>query len=500
MASDPLPCVMVVEDDHLQAECMALLLSDSARVVKVGSLQEALQLLPKQEPSLILLDLYLPDSLGLDTLRRIKERAADAAIVVLTGMTDDAVGLEALALGASDYLIKGELTAPVLVRVLRYALERKKIERALRQREEQLVQAQKMEAAGRLAGGVAHDFNNMLTAIGGFAELAADRLEPDHPAREELEQIQQLTQRGSRLVAQLLAIGRRQVLQATVFNLAEEVQRLTPIVLRLLGNEVMLKLELDPGAPLILFDPSQLEQILLNLTLNAKDAMPGGGTLTLQVKREGDGTCLNVRDTGTGIPAELQKQIFEPFFSTRASGSGLGLAIVYGIVTQAGGTIEVESEVGVGTTFRIQFPPVKEHRAPAPTSGQTAKKAAQKSEPGKTILVVEDEPAVRAVTCAILTRYGYNVLKAQDGVEALEVLNSHPDIDLVFTDVVMPRMKGPELARQLDRTHPALKVLFTSGYSDDQVLRGEIEAGKKAFLPKPFTAELLLDKIKELMT
>jgi len=389
---------------------------------------------------------------------------------------------------------------------------RTKMEEARHALEDQLEQSRKMEAVGRLAGGVAHDFNNLLTAILGYSNLVLDELEPGHPARADVEQMRRAGESAASLTQQLLAFSRKQILQPQVLDLNQVVTRADSLLQRLIGEHIALVTALDPSLEHVSADPGQLEQVILNLALNARDAMPQGGKLTIETANvelddayarqhggssPGRHVMLAVSDTGIGMDAETQARIFEPFFTTkrRGEGTGLGLATVYGIVTQSGGSIWVYSETGRGTTFKVYFPraaQAEDHAVAAPRTDGL--------EGTETILLAEDQPEVRSVACAVLERYGYRVLQASRGDEALEILRTHPEpIHLLLSDVVMPSMSGPELARLVQLQRPGIRVLYASGYTDDAIVRhGMLDPGV-SFLQKPFTPTALLTKIRELL-
>lgn len=380
--------------------------------------------------------------------------------------------------------------------------------------EEQLRQSQKLESVGRLAGGIAHDFNNMLTAINGYSDLTLRRLKPDDPLRQNIGEIKRAGERSATLTNQLLAFSRKQMLKPEVLYFNRIIADTAMMLQRLIGENIELVTVLNPDAGPIEVDPGQLTQVIMNLAVNARDAMPQGGKLTLETDNiyldedyarrhvsvvPGEYVMLAVSDTGNGMDVETQAHIFEPFFTTKAvgKGTGLGLATVYGIVKQSGGNIWVYSEAGHGTTFKIYLPRVASQQV------ETAESKADLDELPKgaeTILLVEDEQMVRSLTCHILELCGYTVLEAQNGIEASAVCEkSECKIDMLMTDVVMPLMGGRELAERLAQTHPQLRVLFTSGYTDDAIVRhGVIETGTN-FIQKPFTPNALAHKVREVL-
>jgi PAS domain S-box-containing protein len=378
--------------------------------------------------------------------------------------------------------------------------------------EDQARLGQKMEAIGRLAGGVAHDFNNLLGVIIGYGEMVLNRLPEEDPLRTRQEEVLKAAHRAAALTGQLLAFGRRQVLQPKVLDLNGVVGDMDKMLRRLIGEDLELATILDPDLGSVWADPGQIAQIVMNLAVNARDAMPGEGRLTVETKnveldeayaaihsptRPGRYVMLAVSDTGSGMDAETQSHIFEPFFTTKAAGkgTGLGLSTVYGIVKQSDGYIWVYSEVGVGTTFKIYLPrlddtaPIVREESPSPL--------VQGSE---TILVVEDEGSLRGVLRETLEDNGYTVLVASDGAAALQVADEHAGpIHLMLTDVIMPGMTGRQAAQELGATRPRMKVLYISGYTQEGIARhGEFGLGT-AFLSKPFTSAALLRKCRELL-
>ena len=378
--------------------------------------------------------------------------------------------------------------------------------------EEQLLQAQKMEAIGRLAGGIAHDFNNLLTAIRGHAELGLLQMPEDDPARMELEGITHAAERASSLTRQLLAFSRRQLIQPRVLEIDTVIVEMERLLRRLIGEDI--ELVTRPGATgyRIRADRAQIEQVLMNLAVNSRDAMPSGGRLviatghvTIHKRRSkrsssiapGEYVRISVTDTGTGMDNATLARVFEPFFTTKGlgAGTGLGLATVYGIVRQAGGHISVESEPGRGSTFDILLPEVAQSDEPGDRENDTAACNAL----GETVLLVEDEDAVRALTSRILRKYGYSVLEARDGTEAVQLSERFPDsVHLLLTDVVMPKMSGREVAERLTCERPNMRVLFMSGYTDDELLRhGVTDRKGPCFLEKPFTPEGLHRAVRE---
>ena len=407
----------------------------------------------------------------------------------------------------ADALIYGDRAARLVV--VNDVTVRRQTEAALRASQEQLRQSQKMEAVGSLAGGIAHDFNNLLTAILGYCDLALDGIPAESTASADVEEIRRAANRAAELTHQLLAFSRRQVLKPRVFALAAAVEQTEKILRRLISENIGLDMALAPNTPFVRADPTQLEQVILNLAVNARDAMPRGGRLLLATgstaflrARQTSGTTLpagryatlSVTDTGTGIAPDVRERLFEPFFTTkeRGQGTGLGLATVYGIVQQSGGGIEVESTEGAGTTFMIYFP-VASADAEAPIV-MPRREASARGE--GTILLAEDDDAVRAIAREALGRAGYQVLAAATGDEALALAAAHGGtIDLLLTDVIMPGMNGRELAERLSALRPGLPILFASGYTDNVLVdQGALLPGVE-LLDKPFTPASLTAKV-----
>ncbi len=406
---------------------------------------------------------------------------------------------------------KREIVA--LLGVTRDVSARKQAEQALRERDEQLRQSHKIEAVGRLAGGVAHDFNNLLNVIMGYCELLLREMTPGTQARARLDQILRAADRAASLTRQLLAFSRRQVLQPRLLDLNAVVLDTESMIRRLIGEDIQVVMVAGAAIGQVKADPGQIEQVLMNLAVNARDAMPRGGTLTIETQRAdlsqddsrrpawlpaGPYVMLAVSDTGTGMDAETLAHVFEPFFTTKeqGKGTGLGLATVYGIVKQSGGYVQVESEVGRGSTFRIHLPRVDEE-APVP---ETSSGGAPTARGCETVLVVEDEPALLDFARDLLRETGYTVLPARTVEDAASICGRHQGtIHLLLTDVVMPDLSGPELAARLTALRPHMQVLFMSGYTDDALAPlGVLDPGV-ALLQKPFTAEALTRKIREVL-
>ena len=398
-----------------------------------------------------------------------------------------------------------------VIDVARNVTEKKKAFQELLSLNEQLRQSQKMEAIGRLAGGVAHDFNNLLTVIQVNSELALYELANNDSLKLKLDDIKKATERAANLTRQLLAFSRRQVLNLKVINLNFILEDLEKMLYRIIGEEIELITSFADDLGRVKADPGEIEQVIINLAVNAKDAMPHGGTLTIAtanveldeqyVRRHlgtlpGSYVVISVTDTGVGIPKEIHEQIFDPFFTTKekGKGTGLGLSTVYGIVKQSGGDIQLYSEPGKGTTFKVYLPRVDE-----PLEVIEKKEGAEEAPRGnETILVVEDDSSVRKIAVQVLTNQGYNVLVSESGGDALLICEQekHP-IHLVLTDVVMPKMSGPELIERLKKVRKDFTVLYMSGYTDKHILKGLKD--ELNFIQKPFTIDVLAKKVRDVL-
>jgi two-component system cell cycle sensor histidine kinase/response regulator CckA len=616
------------------------------RIQCLSRLSDVLERVGREPFDVLLLDLGLPDSQGLATFERVNQQAPTMPIIIFSGAIDERLAVEAVARGAQDYLVKGQIDSVGLKRAIRYAIERKRAEQTLLQREralqdsedrtsfalaaagmgvwelefatnrlswsetmapvfglapeqapkttgelfqlihpddrreleasfgraiagetayqlefrtiwpdgsthwvaglakashgadgrsrgligvgididgrksaeavllsteDQLRQAQKMEAVGRLAGGVAHDFNNLLTVILGYCELMLDDLHQGDRHHADIVEIHKAGTRAGGLTRQLLAFSRKQIIEPMLLDLNAIASDMRVMVSRLIGEDVRVVLSLRTDLARVLVDRGQVEQVVMNLAVNARDAMPGGGTLTLETANveldesyarthlnvlPGPYVMLTVSDTGTGMTPEVQARLFEPFFTTKepGKGTGLGMATVYGIVRRSGGSIDVYSEVGRGTSFKIYFPRAKGAEIVVEPPATVARPIGT-----QTILVVEDEDGLRELAKRLLTRQGYTVLVAAHADEALGLFEANPSIDVLLTDVVMPGASGPELTKRLIERRPGLKVVYMSGYTEDAIVHhGVLKAGI-AFLNKPFTSETLGNKIREVL-
>jgi two-component system cell cycle sensor histidine kinase/response regulator CckA len=476
---------------------------------RVQTREELSHALAEFKPDLVISDYSLPSMDGMGVLKIVREMNAEVPFIFVSGTIGEERAIESLKGGATDYVVKDRIGG--LISKVRRALKEADERERRRKLEQELRQVQKMEAIGRLAGGVAHDFNNLLTVISGYARLSLSRMRAEDPSAADLEEVIRASEAAASLTRQLLTFSRRQVMAPSVLNLNQRVTEMTKMLKRIIGEDVELVTRLEPALGNIKADPGQVEQVIMNLAVNSRDAMPEGGKLTILTDnvtfdeaeaREhpdapaGPHIVLTVSDTGTGMTPETKAHLFEPFFTTKeqGKGTGLGLSTVYGIVLQSGASIEVDSEPGRGATFRIRFPRVQDRVDPG-KSTHVMKRAPSGSE---TVLIVEDSDSLRRLVNHVLTKHGYTVILANDGEDALKVSDRHAGpIHLMITDVVMPRMGGPELAKQLIKTRPDTRILYTSGYIERTGL--ESESGKFAFLAKPFTPDELARKVREVL-
>jgi len=411
-------------------------------------------------------------------------------------------------------VLNGRKAIEKMIVVSRDITERKQTEEILKQREEQLRQSQKMEAVGRLSGGIAHDFNNLLGVIIGYSEDMEFRVPQGDPLRKSAEEIRKAGQRAAALTHQLLAFSRQQVLQTKVLDLNTLVSEMGEMLRRLIGSHIELSTNLDPELGHVNADQSHMEQIIVNLVVNARDAMPEGGRLRIETSnvhldeaqsrglpflRPGPHVLLTVSDTGVGMNADTQAHIFEPFFTTkeRGKGTGLGLATVYGVVKQSGGIVGVQSDPGKGSTFRIYLPQLAEPLtapAPDPVVNETSSAGTE------TVLVVDNEEPLLDLTSSLLARSGYKVLSARDGVTALEIARSFDGpIHLLLTDIMMPKMTGPALARHMTDLRPAIRVLFMTGHADPDASLPGSDIPDTECLQKPFNRDGLIRKVRQML-
>jgi two-component system, cell cycle sensor histidine kinase and response regulator CckA len=503
--------VLIVEDSE---DDSALLLRELRRggyevsYQRVDTAATMTSALDNQEWDLVISDHSMPHFSGIEALHLLRTKGIDVPLIFVSGTLGEEMAVTALKGGAQDYLMKNNLTRLVTAvqRELREAEER----RERKKLEQQLRQAQKMEAVGRLAGGIAHDFNNLLGVIIGYSELLEERLGQNDPLRPKAEQIKKAGQRAASLTRQLLAFSRQQMFEPKVLDLNAVVADALNMLQRLIGEDIELVTVPAPELGRIKADQGQIEQIIMNLAVNARDAMPEGGKLTITtVNAEldevyarqhpvvpGSYVMLAVSDTGCGMDQETQAHIFEPFFTTKekGKGTGLGLATVYGVVKQSGGYIWVYSEPGLGSTFKIYLPRIED----TVTASDPGKGGQETARGWETVLLVEDEQSLRELAHELLEDDGYTVLEAANGADAIRVAEQHQGpIHLLMTDVVMPGIDGRKLAGRMTRSYPELKVLYMSGYTDDAIVHHGVLDPGIALLQKPFTRATLTRKLRE---
>jgi len=510
-----------LEDDPVDAELITTTLIEGGIPCQsqlVDTRQAFVAALKEGRMDLILADYSIPGFDGMTALTLARQHCPDVPFLFVSATIGEELAIDAMHQGATDYVLKQRLgrLVPSVQRALRELddrAERKQAEEALRQSEKQFRQSQKMEAVGRLAGGIAHDFNNLLTVIMGYSQVLLTELGPQHPLRGKIEETLKAGEKAATLIRQLLAFSSKRSLDPKVLSLNTAVTSLESLLRRLIGEDIQLVSKLDPTNGRLCADQAQLEQVLVNLVVNARDAMPKGGTLTIETAKveltrspvyhltplpPGLYVRLGVSDTGCGMDRKTQSHIFEPFFTTKGEGkgTGLGLSTVFGIVTQCGGAIDVTSRVGHGTRFDLYFPSVESDiltTAPIQPLGQLQRGT-------ETILLVEDEPSVRTLVRDELRKLGYRVVEAKNGVEACLLATQQAEsIQLLLTDVVMPGMGGRELAQHLSFIKPDLRTLFISGYTDDVGIMAGQEEGASSFLQKPFTPEVLTRAVRNLL-
>ncbi len=509
--------VLLIEDNPGDARLIREMLIEKGatkfNLEHVGRISEGLKRLSQDNIQVILLDLFLPDSHGLETVDRVCHAVPHLPVVVLTGIDDEALAIKAVRNGVQDYLVKGQMDGNLIMRAIRYATERKRAEKEKGVLEEQLRQSQKMEAIGSLAGGIAHDFNNLLTIIKGYSQLSLLELKEDNSVKKNIEEIKRATDRASDLVRQLLAFSRSQILDMKILDLNTTLRNVDKMLRRITGENIELVTLLAEDLGRVKSDSGWIEQVIMNLAVNARDAMPSGGKLIIETANveldeayarrhaaviPGRYVMVAVSDTGVGMTPEIRERIFEPFFTTKekGKGTGLGLSTVYGIVKQSNGNLWVYSEPGHGTSFKIYLPRVDE-----PLEEEKEKVAVGKLARGnETILVVEDDEQVRNVAVRILSGQGYKMLEASQGDDAFLICAEHSGpIHLLVTDVVMPKMSGCELVKRISSIRPEIKVLYMSGYTDSVITyNGILEEGVK-FIQKPFTIDALAAKVCEVL-
>ncbi|HRC43253.1 MAG TPA: response regulator [Nitrospira sp.] len=518
--TQPLPFIHL-ENNPADAELIATTLRDAGiqcQLKQAQTREEFLAALRQEGFRLILAETAVPGFDGAAALSLARTLHPDVPFLFVSGTQGEEFAIDMMQHGATDYISKQRLgrLVPSIKRTLRELdgrLERRRAEDALRVSEKQFRQAQKMEAVGRLAGGLAHDFNNLLTVIMGHSQVLLGELPSGSPIRAKIEEMQKAGERAASLIGQLMAFSRKQPLEPKILPLNSVVGNVESMLRRLIGEDIQLVIRPDPYNGHVTADPGQLEQVLMNLVVNARDAMPNGGLLAIETSQTelartpmhhlhplplGQYVKLTVTDTGCGMNADVLAHLFEPFFTTKEEhkGTGLGLSTVFGIVTTCGGGIDVWSQVGHGTTFDLYFPRVN----PQATTADVTAPQGRLRQGSETILLVEDDSGVRNLVRHELAKTGYQVIEAKNGVEAcLTATQQNYHVDLLLTDVVMPGMNGRELAQHLSVIKPNLRVLFMSGYLDDISVNSGMDPHRTTFLQKPFTPDLLLRTVRALL-
>ncbi|QDG49526.1 response regulator [Persicimonas caeni] len=506
--------IIVVEDELAHAELIRRAFetrADEFEVEVVSSLARARERLAETTPDLVITDLMLPDGSGIDLIPGEDQRA-EYPVVVMTSHGDEKVAVEAIKAGALDYLVKSAETLSTMPHIAERSLREWNQMHELERTQQQLLHAQKMEAIGNLSSGIAHDFNNLLMGITGCTDLALGKLDEGNDARRYVEEIKKAALRGASLTRQLLAFTRKKEVEPRVVEFNEVVAEAKNLLRPVLSEDISFDVDLSDARLYVRCDPGQIEQVLVNLVVNARDAMPQGGqvrvsTTSVEVDEAGarrlgevpagEYVVLSVADNGTGIDPETLEHIFEPFYTTKdvGQGTGLGLSTIYGIVKQVRGEIVVDSEVGRGTTFHIYLPRTDEEPeqlTQAPTHDVEGN--------GETILVVEDESLVRLTVRGYLERGGYRVVTAKDGDEALAIAGgAAQSIDVLLTDMVLPGLKGPDIVEKVRGHHPDIQVLYMSAHSAEQLLADARLDADADVLQKPFTEIDLLTEVYQLL-
>jgi two-component system cell cycle sensor histidine kinase/response regulator CckA len=521
--------VLLVDDSADDAIIVSRELRRDGRQVEVERVWDSAAMtaaLKSRAWDLVISDWTMPTFNGGAALDVLNAEGLDVPFIIVSGTVTEELAIKAMRAGARDWVLKGKLARllPAIDRELAENAERKRAAEAMRRSEERLRQSQKLDAIGGLAAGIAHDFNNMLAVIIGHADLLLYELKAPDASRESVAEIRNAAARAAELTRQLLAFSRQQVLQPRRTDIRRVVADMSKMLRRLIGEDVELVIAASSHVGPVIVDQGQMEQVILNLVINARDAMPHGGTLTIDTaevdadfnaimedgqplsgenRKAAAHVMLAVSDTGVGMDEVTQTRIFEPFFTTKepGKGTGLGLATVFGIVQQSGGTISTTSGLGRGTTFKIYLPRVAHDQVVTPTTPENSPRSRRSSRGQETVLLVEDDDAVRTMLQSVLERSGYQVLGASNGRDALLMCETaRGPIDLVLTDVVMPHMGGREFAARLDAVRPGLPVLYMSGYTGGAIVTQDVLEPGTNFVHKPIPPSILLQKIRETLS
>lgn len=509
--------VLIIEDDHALRRLIAKNLKKrDYSTYEAATGKEAIELIEKDDSFVLLLDQRLNDMTGVEVIEFLAKKQIFVNFIVMTGQGNESLAVKMMKMGAADYLVKSteflEILPEVLERTFKNIENEQKLKNAEYEQEKlqkQLIQAQKLESIGRLAGGVAHDFNNMLSVIIGYTELTLQQLDKNCSLYNNLLEIEKASKRSAELTKQLLTFARKQVISVKIIDLNEIISSMYKMLRRLIGEDIKLSFKATEVPLYIEADPSQIDQILANLCVNSRDAISGKGEIFIETSKirldnvlidsntdkvTGDYILLTVSDNGCGMNKETLEHVFEPFFTTKNlnEGTGLGLATIYGAVKQNKGFINIYSEPGKGTCIKIYLPEYKKEFSKI----EVKPKLLDKNHKKATILIVEDEETLLQMTVNMLKSKGYKTISANRVSEAIEKANNYiEDIDLLITDIIMPEMNGKELSQQIIEIYPNIKILFMSGYTADVIASHGILNKSTNFLQKPFSIHDLFDKI-----